>query len=236
MNQLIKTLALAGALAALVSLPAQAKHKILDKLGAVTVTIDGQPPREGSGAATTLSRKIAGFSRIELRSAERLRVTPGKGLSLRLTGDDNLLELIATEVRGDTLIIEARGSYRTKKAITIDIVMPALSALTLAGSGDAAIEALDPKGFKLDIDGSGAVQALGLVDQLDIEVNGSGDADLSGVEAKAVEAEVNGSGNISIGVTPSLKAEINGSGDIVYQGEPKTLKTEINGSGSIRRR
>ncbi len=223
-------------LACLAASAAQARHGIFDKLAGTTVTLNGQPPREGSGTTGTVTRTPPRFTKIELRSAERLKVTRGDVVSVKISGDDNLLELIGTDVRGETLIIETRGSYRTRKSILVEIVMPKLGALTIAGSGDAVIDALDPNSFKLDVDGSGNVVATGAVDALKVEINGSGNADLPGVSAKRVEAEVNGSGNISVGAVEALDAEINGSGDIVYQGEPKSLKTWVNGSGSVRKR
>lgn len=235
MKQPIKILFVA-LVACLTASAAQARHGIFDKLAGTTVMLNDQPPREGSGTVTTVTRTVPRFTKIEARSAERIRVLRGDALSVKLSGDDNLLELITTEVRGDTLIIEPRSSYRTRKPILVDIVMPKLSVLTMAGSGDAVIEALDPASFKLDIDGSGNVVVTGNVDALEVEVNGSGNAELPGVTAKRVQAEVNGSGSISIGPSEALTAEINGSGDIVYQGEPKALKTWVNGSGSVRKR
>lgn len=227
---------LVALLACFAASAAQARHGIFDKLSGTTVTLNGQPPREGSGTTAAVIRSLPRFTKIELRSAERLKVTRGDVVSVKISGDDNLLELIGTDVRGETLIIEPRSSYRTRKSIVVEVTMPKLGALTMAGSGDAVIEAIDPNSFKLDIDGSGNVVATGTVDALEVEINGSGNADLPGVSAKRVEAEVNGSGNISVGVVEALDAEINGSGDIVYQGEPKSLKTWVNGSGSIRKR
>lgn len=217
------------------TLPAASSRALLVS-GASTVIVDGQPPRQGSARITEIVRELPAFERIELRSAEPLWVRRGPVPRLRLIGDDNLLELIATEVRGGTLVVEARGSYRARQPLRIEVELPSLSALSVPGGANAVLEALDPEHFQLVIDGSSTVEATGQVQRLEIELNGSGDARLAGVRAGQVKAELNGSGNIEVQATGDLLAELNGSGDIVYSGDPDELRVQVNGSGRIHRR
>lgn len=202
--------------------------------GETVVEVNHQPPRQSAGTTTTASREVGAFERIELRSAENLKVTVGPKASVKLTGDSNLLDLISTRTEGGTLIVEAIGSYRVRAPIQVEVEVPSLSALAVEGSSDARVTGLSGEKFSLAIDGSGNVEVSGSVNKLEVELSGSGDARLSNLSARSVRAELNGSGNISLDASESLTAELNGSGNIAYRRGLKQVKSSINGSGWLR--
>lgn len=203
--------------------------------GSVMVHIDGKPMRAGSGKAATVERQTGDFDRIVLRSAEDLEVQIGPRLQVKVSGDDNLLDLIETRVEGGRLVIDSHGSYRTKTPLRVQVQLPVLNEFVLEGSADANLIGLAGTRFKLELDGSGTIRASGKVDDLEVEVNGSGDALLAGLQARSAEADLNGSGDIELAALASLHAQINGSGDIRYHGTPTKLHTAVNGSGDIAR-
>lgn len=207
----------------------------VDRLaGSLLVRIDGTPVRAGSGKAATVERSASGsFDSIVLRSAENLEVQIGPQLQIKVSGDDNLLDLIETRLEGGRLVIDSHGSYRTRTPITVQVQLPALKDFTLEGSADARIRGLDGGRFRVELDGSGSIDASGKVEELAVDLNGSGDILFAKLQAKSVEAELNGSGDIVVAVIDRLRAEINGSGDIRYHGNPAKLHSAVNGSGDI---
>lgn len=229
-----KNLLLALSLLA-VAAPAAARMNLgTARDSASTVIIDDRPPHEGSGRIVSEQRRFAGARRIELRTAEPLRVRRGTQPRLVLTGDDNLLPLIATEMRGDTLIIEARDSYRAGKPLQVEVTLPALTGLSVPGGADADIGALDPERFELSVDGSSRIHARGRTAELAVELNGTGDIRFDEVVAGAVRAQLNGEGDLHVHAERELHAEVNGGGDIVYRGTPGILLVETRGSGRVR--
>ena len=202
--------------------------------GAGTVIIDNRPPREGSGRIVTEERPFPGATRIELRSAEPLRVLRGDTPRLRLTGDDNLLALIRTEVEGGTLIVEARDSYRAARPLQVEVTLPALAALSVPGGADAEIAAIDPERFVLAADGASRIHARGETRELVAEINGSGETRLDELRARVVRIRLNGEGDVHLRAERELVAELNGGGDIVYRGRPETVRVETNSRGRLR--
>jgi len=219
----------------LACLPASARVNLTGpRDSASTVIIDNRPPLTGSGKIVTEPRAFAGARRIELRSAEPIRVRRGEQPRLSITGDDNLLPLIRTEVEGDTLIVEARDSYSARRPLRIEVTVPTLVGLSAPGGADAEIEAIDAERFELSIDGSSRVIAQGHTAELFADLNGSGEVRFDQVIAGEVHVRLNGDGDLHIHAVRELHAELNGSGDIVYRGTPKTLLVETNGSGRVR--
>lgn len=204
--------------------------------GSVLVRIDDLPVRAGSGTAASVARAAdKPFDRIVLRSAENLDVTVGPKAAITVHGDDNLLELIETRIDGGRLVIQSRGSYRSKAPLRVEVQLPSLHAFTLEGSADARIVGVSGKALEIELNGSGNITASGSVENLDVDLNGSGNASLGELKAVSVEADLNGSGDIVVAARDALEAELNGSGDIRYRGAPTKLRMEINGSGDIER-
>ena len=204
--------------------------------GSVLVRVNDLPVRAGSGKPASVVRDAGtAFDRIVLRSAENLDVRIGPEASITLHGDDNLLELIETRIDGGRLMIESRGSYRSKTPLRVEVQLPSLRAFALEGSADARIRGVTGKALEIELNGSGNITASGSVENLDVDLNGSGDASLGGLKAVRVEADLNGSGDITVAASEALEAELNGSGDIRYHGSPARLRMEVNGSGDIER-
>ena len=190
---------------------------------------------DGNGEIVTVRRELPPYRRIDLQSAENLSVRIVAGApSTQLRGESNLLDRIATRVQGDTLIVEATGSYRTRNPIVVEATLPALDGVAIEGSSNARIDGLDAERFKVEISGSGDVEASGRAKALEVELDGSGNAALRALATQRAEVEINGSGNITVQVSERLKAEINGSGDIRYAGDPPQVKAEVNGSGKVK--
>ena len=89
----------------------------------------------GSGNTTTETRKLAEFDAIDLRISGDAHVTIGKQTPFEITGDDNILPLIKTEVHERRLVISAERNFKTKHSPDLKITVANLDAASIAGSG-----------------------------------------------------------------------------------------------------
>jgi hypothetical protein len=217
----------------------------------------------GSGNVATEQRAVADFEAISLSSSIKLEVRQTGREALTISGDDNILPLIETVVesgtRGKTLVIRGkRGeSWRSKSEIKVVVEVARLTGLaisgsgdalvagalktpkldlSIAGSGDARIEALAADEFGVRIAGSGDVRALGSARAVKVSIAGSGDAVLAGLTAEDVTVSIAGSGDAQVSASKSLSASIAGSGDVRYSGNPANVKSSVMGSGSVVKR
>jgi hypothetical protein len=193
----------------------------------------GGPQVVGSGMVTTATRTVGSFKAVQLDGSFDADITIGKQSQLKISGEDNIVPLVKTEVKGDTLRIYLEGSFTTHEPLKVTFSVPELRNASLNGSGDVAIHSYRGKELTLDIKGSGDVAADGTADKLVSSIKGSGNLDLFGLTAKDVRVSISGSGDAEVHATQSLDAVIAGSGDIRYKGSPGHVKRSISGSGEI---
>ncbi len=193
----------------------------------------------GSGRTITETRELAEFDAIELRISGDAHVTIGKPTPFEITGDDNILPLIKTEVHERRLVISAEYKFKTKHPPDLKITVANLTAAAVAGSGDMDICGVDNESLCLNVSGSGDLRFEGKTAALAANIAGSGDIRLTG-KAEQLAAGVTGSGDIrgfdlaadnatvsikgsgdaKVNVSGALTIQIFGSGDVHYKGNP----------------
>ncbi|XZF16402.1 head GIN domain-containing protein [Chitinophagaceae bacterium MMS25-I14] len=217
------------------------------------------PNVRGHGDIKTDTRNVNSFSRISVSAPlnVKVHVKDGSTPSVALHGYENILKVIQTEIRDNTLFITLEKSKRieTDKELVADVTLPALEEFSVAGAGDAEIDGrVTGKSFTLDISGAGNVTAEnisvsdmeahisgagnfeaggGSADHVSYTVTGTGNIDAYPLQAKEVEASVSGAGNIELTATEKLKASISGVGNVSYKGHPASLQSHKSGVGSF---
>lgn len=186
---------------------------------------------KGSGNKVSEDRQVADFHAVSSKGSIDVVFTPGD-TSLRLEGDDNILELIETDVKDGVLVISSRGSYSTRSGLTAYVSAPTLDGVWVKGSGDVSGKGIEGASLEVGVYGSGDVTLSGSLQRLEVSVKGSGDVDLRELSAVDAEVSVMGSGDVDVHVTGALEASVMGSGDITYSGGP-VVKQSVMGSGDI---
>lgn len=189
----------------------------------------------GSGKMRTESRTVDTFNRVESNLAVTMTIVVGKPQSVELTFDDNLVDLIRTDVDGKTLVIESDESFSSHSELVIKITVPGLELIRLQGSGEIDFANVDSKRFRVILSGSGSIRVDGKSERVDIEINGSGEINTMELTSGDVTVTINGSGEATVLANGELDAEINGSGNIIYAGKPEAVHSSINGSGRIKK-
>jgi hypothetical protein len=189
---------------------------------------------KGSGNKVSEDRQVADFHAVSSKGSIDVVFTSG-ATSLRLEGDDNILELIETEVEDGVLVISSRVSYATRSGLTAYVSAPTLDGVWVKGSGDVSGKGIEGESLEVGVYGSGDIELSGNVQRLKVSVKGSGDVDLDGLSAVDAEVSVMGSGDVNVHVTGQLDASVMGSGDIMYSGGP-VVKQSVMGSGDIEAR
>lgn len=220
-----------------------------------SVQVSGSGPRvDGSTHVTQSRREITAFSKLRVEGPLTVAVRGAAKPALRISADDNLHTLVATEVDGDTLVVKlVRGAnFYTPNPVRVEVDATQLDAVALSGSGDVTIEAVrgsrfeaavagsgdltlgavDVQALSVTIAGSGDLRAKGRADQLKANVAGSGDLWLGDLVSRSASVNVAGSGDARIHASESLSATVVGSGDIRYSGSPKVTRT-VMGSGEV---
>lgn len=207
---------------------------------------------EGEGVEAEETRELEVFSELEIDIDADVVIHIGNQPSIDISAQENLLDVIRTDIRGNTLTIDADPCISSSYPINIDITTASLSYIKLNGSADITVlDELHSDDFELKINGSGNITADVFTNDLRVQINGSGNVMVSGtakdadivingsgdvraamLQAYQADITINGSGNTGINALNDLKVTVKGSGDVRYSGDP-SVKTSISGSGSV---
>ena len=191
------------------------------------------PQVVGNGQVVTQTRAIGNFSEIEARGASDVVVRVGPAPSLAITADSNIISLLGSDIKGRKLVLDSKGSYRTRHTPRIVVTVPLLDSAGLSGSGNVTVEGIGGSSVALAVHGSGNMTATGQAGELTAAINGSGNVDASGVAAGSANVAISGSGNATVATSGPLSGAISGSGNIRHVGQPSTISVARNGSGTV---
>ena len=187
----------------------------------------------GSGVAASETRELAPFSSVDLAGVNDVTIGVGSEQLVTVRADDNLLDLVTTEVRGGVLVIDQTGSFDTVAPMIVEITIPAVDEIRLSGSGAIAVDGHDLRTLSVALPGTGAIRAAGTVAMLDVDVAGTGEADLGELVAQNATVAMSGTGAVLVHVTGTLTAKVSGTGSVVYTGDPDQVYREITGTGAV---
>lgn len=189
---------------------------------------------------------------ITLFGPDNVRVTRGDKLAVTVEGEgtDKLRFALSEGQLGIARDDWKLGS--SDKTATVNVTVPMLSEVVLAGSGNLVTDqlggaqakitvagsgtvearAIDTPKLNIDVVGSGKLRAAGKAKEMKLTVAGSGDAEMDGLTVDEVKVDVAGSGNARFASNGHVKADIMGSGEVRVFGRA-TCKVSSMGSGKL---
>jgi hypothetical protein len=209
---------------------------------------------KGSGDIKSENRQISKAEKIKLAGDMELYIEQGP-TSVRVEGDDNVLQYIETSMNDDWLEIKLRDDINlsTVEPVKVYLTTPNLTDIKvtgsgnvksnqkfstdnnttfdITGSGDITIAVNAPK-VESHISGSGNLHISGETKEVDIHISGSGNFDGPDLKAEEATVSIAGSGDAYLFAEDKLKASIAGSGNVKYKGSA-TVDSHVAGSGSV---
>ena len=219
----------------------------------VSVSWSQKEKIKGSGPTTIRTLDLATFTSVECNMSADVEITQGPTQKVTVEGQENIINLISTEVKEDKWRIKLpKNMWGDYDKITIKITVPKLYGLGMAGSGSMKTTntiktddfqiglsgsgkidvSVDAENVDCGISGSGNVHIMGKANELAVGTSGSGDVRAKDLAVGKVKIGISGSGDCEVNVSDSLEASISGSGSVRYKGRPR-IKSSISGSGSL---
>ncbi|MFH6604379.1 head GIN domain-containing protein [Maribacter algicola] len=208
----------------------------------------------GNGDVVTENREVTDdFTEVHASEGIEVYVTQANDFEISVEADENIIDLIGTDIKNGTLRIHAieNISRATKKVF---VSLPDVTALK-GTSGSHLITQNTIKSDRLEIDGnSGALLDIEIqANEVDIDASSGANLDIGGsaqmtyvdgssganIHAKNLHsencnAEASSGSNISIEVSERLTANASSGGNISYSGDPN-VTTKKSVSGSVHR-
>ena len=211
----------------------------------------------GEGPLVTQTRTVGNFTGVSSEMSGKVNFTIAPDYKVEITAQQNILDVLNTNVVNGVLHIEFKNNVRVKEHedLLINITGPYADYFRLSGSGNMNVQGdITANNLKVTLSGSGdiTVQNAVIADKIDTDISGSGnisiaggsavneDVDISGsgkVEMAGVDAQnavthTSGSGDVKLALSTNLDAHISGSGSVYYHGNP-IISTHISGSGRV---
>ena len=214
----------------------------------------------GSGVVQQETRRVGSFDSVSIDFPAEVTIVQGESISLEIEAEDNLLPQLITEVRGDTLrIYNNERNWRNRvdatETVSIQITTPELRAvsfeaagsltlqntsgdelqISLNGAGQIRLIDIEVGNLSISLDGAGDVHASGMVENLQLDIDGLAGFYADDLRTDQADVEINGAGSAELNVITHLSVEINGTGNVTYSGDPEVVQ-QINGLGSVTKK
>jgi hypothetical protein len=208
----------------------------------------------GSGKLITESRPISGVSRVELTIDANLEIQQGPQESLLVTGDDNVLPVLQTNVAGGTLNIryQPQVNIRMIHQPKLVLTLKDLSVLRMSSSGSVKVGPLTTGNINLDltsscnlniqgiqadrvttnISSSGDITIQGTANSLVLHITSSGNFQAGDLQVQDANVSLTSSGDATLWVVKNLDVSLSSSGNVAYYGNP-TIHQNISSSGRL---
>ena len=188
----------------------EAVNALLVMLVLVTLTacgVYGVGSVEGSGNLITQTREVGSFSGIDVRGGANVELTvdPSRTKSVSVTYDDNVIDFVITEVDGNTLVIDTRGSFSTtggpRRLVTV-----VTDAIEVIEASDGA-----------DVTGDGVTESYRL------HASDGSDVDLLDLEASSVEIDASDGAEVWVFASQSITASASDAASVEVFGSPAMI-------------
>ncbi|WP_422082899.1 head GIN domain-containing protein [Ulvibacterium sp.] len=215
---------------------------------------------KGNGNEVTIERNTQDYDGLRVGGSFEVELIQGQEGHITLSGEDNILEYITTEVQDEVLIIKKIDNVDLRpsrgKRVLITIPIESIDAIRLSGAGrlyshttlkgdDFKIRTSGSRNLKLSIEarsviavssGSSTIQLDGNTEALEVTSSGSSNVRAYEMLANVVELKASGSSNIRATANESLTSKISGSANIRYRGNPDKISNKVSGSGSVSKK
>lgn len=210
----------------------------------------------GNGNVTTETRNVGEFHSIDVSGGLKVYISQSAGNSVKVETDENIQEVILTEVKGDVLHIKQENMTNLNATrIKIYVSAPLFKSLDasgactiisenkisssegihidLSGSSGAKLDLSTPE-IAMDLSGASSATLKGETKDVLIEGSGSSDIDAFDLLAETVNLDLSGASNADIFASKKIQLEASGASNVRYKGNASVTK-DISGAAGVRK-
>lgn len=212
----------------------------------------------GNGNVKTETRNVSeNFTKVRGSAGLDVYLTKGSTASIKVEADENLHEIISTEISNGKLHITTAdhtniGKAKAKKVyvtyVSLDeiasssgadvIVNGVLEAenLTLDSSSGSDLDVeVFAKTLYIDCSSGADIKVSGRASQLNADASSGSDINAKDLLVVNCKAEVSSGADITVNVKENLEVDASSGGDVKYYGNPTAVKNNSGKSGSVRK-
>jgi hypothetical protein len=211
----------------------------------------------GNGNVVEETRDVSGFTGVHVSSGIDVFLSEGDRFEVRVEADENLMDVIETEVRGNMLEVGTdRVTIHRARSKKVYVTLPELKELKISSAGDCEGQNMFHCGeLRLGISSAGDLSLEVEADRINLDISSSGDATIGGrtghleaslssagdlnawdLEARVVDVSVSSAGNAHVFATAEITMNASSAGNIYYHGGARVVHSQSSSAGSIHSR
>ncbi len=197
---------------------------------------------KGNKKVVKQERIVPEFTGIEVGGAFNVYLTIQQKTTLTIEADENLLENITTEVKGNVLKIDSKKIKNASK-LNIYLSTPSIENIDAGGASTVIgentltaqlleIEASGASHIELNVNvdeiitkasGASFIKLTGSANKHTVNASGASDVIAINLETKNTNANSSGASGISINATEAVESSSSGAGNITVAGNPEII-------------
>lgn len=216
--------------------------------------IDGMTGIRGNGDVVSEDRTISkDFDVIKVQQGIHLYLTQGNSTDLNVEADENIIDLLITEVKNNELKIYFEKNVYRAKARNVYLTARSISEIrTSSGASVKSENTLQVNSLDLDSSSGSSIKVYVNAEEITSSASSGADIDIYGkthsfsakassgssIDADKLEsvdayAKASSGANIDVNVTGKLTANASSGGDIDFEGSPTNVNKDTSSGGSV---
>lgn len=210
----------------------------------------------GNGNVERTDRSVsADFTEIEVSRGLDVYLTQSDEVNITVEADENLHDIIMTEIENNTLYIYADENIRSSRAQKVMVSFTDLSSISATSGSDVFstntinvddLELRTTSGADMEVEinvdvvecssTSGSdLRVSGVANTLYADATSGSDIKAGNLKVKTCEAKATSGADITVNTSEALIAKASSGGDIKYYGNPEKITKKDGVSGSVRK-
>ena len=234
------------------------KHPFFTFLIILSMTITACAQKiSGNGNVVQQDRPVESFSEIEIGGVLNVYLEQGDTESLTVEADENLMDIIETENRGNTLVVRLKKGVELKKAKQKDVYITLRNLDKLTIGGVVHVESTTPiEADQLDLEIGGVSQTdlelrceqltasadmvggltlRGEVHEATIKHGGVGSLKAFDLKVDNLTIANSGVGSAEVQAQDEISITSSGVGSVRYKGDPEVKELNTSGIGKVKK-
>lgn len=228
---------------------------IIVLLSTTSCFVDGLSGIRGSRNVVSEDRDISSnFETIKVQQGINVYLTQGNKTELSIEADDNIIDLLITEVNNGELKIYFEKNVYKAKARNVFLTAETINGIrTSSGAYVKTENTLQTDMLVLDSSSGSSMDVYVNADEVESECSSGADIDIFGetnkfsarassgssidadeLKSNYAVAKASSGANINVHVSGTLRAKASSGGDIDYEGSPANINKDTSSGGSVR--
>ena len=212
---------------------------------------------KGNGNVVMETRTVnESFTKIKASEGLNVYLTQGNTESITVEADENLQELILTEVNDGVLKIHCKEQIGRASSKKINVNFKSISGITStsgssvhstntiaseklalkSSSGSSMKVNVETNDLTCDSSSGSSLKVSGETVSLTAEASSGSNIKAGDLKAQSSEVSASSGANLTVNTSKALIAKASSGGDVKYYGNPEMLDTDKSSGGSINKR